>query len=580
MHSLSRAATLGLLGLAAVLSVLALPLSATAQETEEPEVVDLRVEPSETSVRAGETEQFRAVAEFDSGLQARVAEGVEWESSDTEVARIDEEGFATGNSSGSAEITAEYEGESASGTLIVTEVSDLEIRPADPAIDPGETLPLAVVAEFDGDVRMEVTDLAEWSSADTDVAALDEEERGRLIGQSGGTVEISAEYSGQTATTEVDVAEIASIEVEPAQLSLEPGDSERLEAIAELEDGGTADVSRVVVWESSNEEVATVSERGLVRGEVRGTVDITATAGGEQGVSEATVEQPLFTWANELVNRHGISWEWVDSLVSWLNVNLEWLFTAIEWPIEQVLEALIGLLNWVPWYVVVLGVGLITWWRLRDWKIVLGFTAAMALLGFLEEEIWSFSMQTLAMILTAVVVCTVIGIPVGIWAAKNDQVWGSVRPALDAMQTIHPFIYLIPIVFFFGIGTVPGTIATIVFALPPVVRLTNLGIRQVPGETVEAARAFGSTDRQTLWEVQLPLARPAIMQGVNQSLMLAYSMVVIAAMVAAGGLGQLIFRAVQRTDIPGAVSSGLGVLILAIILDRLSQSQQPAAASE
>jgi glycine betaine/proline transport system permease protein len=571
--------------LLAAVAVGVLALTAPAVEAQDAdareEVVDLRTEPTETSVRAGETEQFRAIAEFEGGLQARVAEGVEWSSGDEDVATIDDEGFATGQRSGTAEITAEYEGQFASATLDVVEVTDLEIRPAEPAIDPGASQAFSVVAEFAGDVRMDVTDLATWESGDTDIVAFDEDDPGLATGQRGGSTDITAEYAGETATTTVEAAEIAGLEVQPAELSLEPDESERLEATAELARGETVDVSRVVEWSSENDEIATiVGDRGLVRGEVRGTVDIIAQIGEHRDAAEVTVEQPLFTWANELVNRHGIDWQWVDTLVRWLTRNVGWLFDAIQWPIAQALNGLIGLLNWLPWYVVVLGIGLITWWRLRDWRLTIGFMAAMVLLGFLAEEIWSFGMQTLAMILVAVIVCTVIGIPIGIWAAKNDQVWGTVRPILDAMQTIHPFIYLIPIVFFFGIGPVPGTIATIVFALPPVVRLTNLGIRQVPGETVEAARAFGSTDRQTLFDVQLPLARPAIMQGVNQSLMLAYSMVVIAAMVAAGGLGQLIFRAVQRNDIPSAMSSGLGVLILAIILDRLSQSQQPAAASE
>lgn len=277
---------------------------------------------------------------------------------------------------------------------------------------------------------------------------------------------------------------------------------------------------------------------------------------------------------DELLDRYELPLgDWARNFVDWGNENLGWLWSAIRWPIEQTLDGVEGVLQWLPWYVVVLAIGLIAW-RLQGWKSSLLFMALMVFLGFLSADIWRFAMTTLGMIVTAVIICAVVGIPLGIWAASNDKVWATVRPILDAMQTIHPFIYLIPVVFFFGIGKVPGTIATVVFALPPIVRLTNLGIRQVPKETVEAAVAFGSTDRQTLWEVQLPLARPAIMAGLNQTLMLALSMVVIVAIIAGGGLGQQIFRAVGRVDIPLATNSGLAVLVLAIILDRLSQTQR------
>jgi glycine betaine/proline transport system permease protein len=156
-------------------------------------------------------------------------------------------------------------------------------------------------------------------------------------------------------------------------------------------------------------------------------------------------------------------------------------------------------------------------------------------------------------------------------AASSDGLEAIIRPLLDAMQTIHPFVYLVPIVMFFGIGPVPGTLATIIFALPPMVRLTNLGIRQVPHEVVEAGRSFGSDDRQLLFEVQVPLAMPTIMAGLNQTLMLALSMVVIVALIAGGGLGQEILRSVGRLDISRAASAGLAVLILAVVLDRISQ---------
>lgn len=282
----------------------------------------------------------------------------------------------------------------------------------------------------------------------------------------------------------------------------------------------------------------------------------------------------LLTTLNEVLDRYTLPLgDWVKDFVDWGNTNLEWLWTGFRWPIEQTLDGVEGLLQWLPWYVVVLIIGLIAW-RLQGWTKALIFMALMTFMGFLSVDIWRFAMTTLGMIVTSVIICAVFGIPLGIWAASNDKVEATIRPILDAMQTIHPFIYLIPVVFFFGIGKVPGTIATVIFALPPIVRLTNLGIRQVPSETVEAALAFGATDRQTLWEIQLPLARPSIMAGLNQTLMLSLSMVVIVAIIAGGGLGQQIFRAVGRVDVPLATNAGLGVLILAIILDRLSQTEK------
>lgn len=265
--------------------------------------------------------------------------------------------------------------------------------------------------------------------------------------------------------------------------------------------------------------------------------------------------------------------DWAGAAVSWANSNIPWLFEAILWPVQQVLDTVEGFLTWLPWYVVILAIGLVAW-RLRGYKAALLYMGLMVFLAFLDADVWGYAMTTLAMILAAVAFCAAVGIPIGIWSASSDKVDKIIRPILDGMQTVHPFVYLIPVVILFSIGTGPGTLATVIFALPPMVRLTNLGIRQVPGETVEAARAFGSTDRQTLFEVQLPLARPAIMAGLNQSLMLSYSMVVIAALILAGGLGAQILRAVNTIDIPLGINYGLAVLVLAIILDRLSQSQR------
>jgi len=190
-------------------------------------------------------------------------------------------------------------------------------------------------------------------------------------------------------------------------------------------------------------------------------------------------------------------------------------------------------------------------------------------------DLWEQTVQTLALVLAASTVALAVGVPVGIAMARNDLVESLIRPVLDFMQTMPPFVYLIPAAIFFGLGTVPGAIATVVFAMPPAVRLTNLGIRQVNKEQIEAGLAFGCTRRQLLTKVQLPLAMPSIMAGVNQTIMLALSMVVIASMIGAGGLGNTVLTGIQRLNVGVGFEGGLGVVILAILIDRITQSFAP-----
>jgi glycine betaine/proline transport system permease protein len=258
----------------------------------------------------------------------------------------------------------------------------------------------------------------------------------------------------------------------------------------------------------------------------------------------------------------------ISVAINWLVDNASTFFNAIRWPIARVLDGVEGVLLWLPWPLVVLLVVALGWYNAGRW-VGIGSGIGLIIVGFLGY--WDLTMVTMGMILTALAFCVIVGVPLGILAAKNDTFENTVRPMLDGMQTIHPFVYLIPIVMFFGIGKVPGTMATIIFALPPIVRLTNLGIRQVPSEVVEAGRAFGSNGRQLLFDVQIPLALPTIMAGLNQTLMLALSMVVIVALIAGGGLGQEIYGAVTSLQIGRAITSGLAVLILAIVLDRISQ---------
>ena len=276
-------------------------------------------------------------------------------------------------------------------------------------------------------------------------------------------------------------------------------------------------------------------------------------------------------FSDDFLNNYTLPFgEWAKSLINWMATQLAWLWDIVIAPVDFLLELVIDtVLLGVSWVFIVLAFVLIGWWR-RGWKVGLGAGVGLVTCGLLGFDFWAETMETLGMILVAVFICVLIGLPLGIASARSNRVWGVVRPVLDAMQTIHPFVYLLPIVFLFGTGRSPGVLATMIFALPPLVRLTNLGIRGVASDVLEAGQSFGSSKRQLLREIQLPLARPSIMAGLNQTLMLALSMVVIVALIAGPGLGRLILRGVNTANIPLAVSSGLAVLILAIVLDRIS----------
>jgi len=198
----------------------------------------------------------------------------------------------------------------------------------------------------------------------------------------------------------------------------------------------------------------------------------------------------------------------------------------------------------------------------------------------MQQSYWEDTMLTLALVVSSALLALVIGIPLGIWASRSDRVAETVRPILDFMQTMPPFVYLIPAILFFSVGNVPGVVATVVFSLPPGVRLTNLGIRGVQPNVVEAARSFGSSDRQLLYKVQLPLAKPTIMAGINQVIMLALSMVVIASMVGAAGLGQAVYKGILTADVALGFEAGLGLVLVAILLDRISQQLGGVSKSE
>lgn len=261
--------------------------------------------------------------------------------------------------------------------------------------------------------------------------------------------------------------------------------------------------------------------------------------------------------------------EWVAAGVDWVQRNFTGTLDGVSDGLGLVIGSFETALRAVHPLALAGFIVVLAWWRV-GWRFGIFALAAMALI--FGMDIWKETVATLALVIGSGLIALVIGIPVGIAMARSDAVEAIVRPVLDFMQTMPPFVYLIPAAIFFGLGKVPGAIATLVFAMPPAVRLTNLGIRQVSREHVEAGQAFGCTDSQLLFKVQLPLAMPSIMAGINQTLMLALSMVVIASMIGAGGLGNTVLTGIQRLNVGLGFEGGLGVVLLAILLDRITQS--------
>ncbi len=260
---------------------------------------------------------------------------------------------------------------------------------------------------------------------------------------------------------------------------------------------------------------------------------------------------------------------WFNDFINWLTFNYRPTFQAMKVPVEALLQAVSAVLLWLPPVVFIVLVAAFAW-RVAGWRIAVLATVSFTLIGMVG--LWGLTMVTLSMVAASVVVCLIIGLPLGILAARSDRFQGALRPVLDVMQTTPAFVYLVPVVMLFSIGTVAGVIATIIFALPPLIRLTDLGIRQVPDDVIEAAEAFGSSEREVLFKVRLPLALPTIMAGVNQTIMLALSMVVIAALIGAGGLGRPVVEGLNALRIGQAGIGGLAIVLLAIVLDRLTQA--------
>ncbi|MCB5204102.1 proline/glycine betaine ABC transporter permease [Neorhizobium sp. T786] len=228
------------------------------------------------------------------------------------------------------------------------------------------------------------------------------------------------------------------------------------------------------------------------------------------------------------------------------------------------------LLTRTPWPIILIVIALIAWFASRSWKIVIGCVITLLLIGWFD--MWDDTMKTISMIFVCTVLSIVIGIPIGIAMSRSNRLQSIINPVLDVMQTMPSFVYLIPVVMLLGIGKVPGLIAVVIYALPPMIRLTNLGIRLVDRDVLEAADAFGSSSWQKLKDVQMPLALPTIMAGINQTIMMALAMVVIASMIGVQGLGQPVLRAISNQYFTLGVFNGLAIVGIAIIFDRISQA--------
>ncbi|OAB40834.1 ABC transporter permease [Paenibacillus glacialis] len=260
--------------------------------------------------------------------------------------------------------------------------------------------------------------------------------------------------------------------------------------------------------------------------------------------------------------------EWVESLEGWLETNFEPFFDGVKLVVGSVVDGLADGFNFFPPLVVIAIFTVLAFWLGR---YRLGAFTLLGLLLVLNLGYWEHTMDTLALVLTASFISIVVGVPIGILCAEYKKVQSVVTPILDLMQTMPAFVYLLPAVAFFSLGVVPGVIASVIFSIPPTIRLTSLAIRQVPEDLVEAADAFGSTGMQKLIKVQLPIAIPTIMAGINQTIMLSLSMVVIASMIGAQGVGADVYRAVTQAKTGMGTEAGLAVVVLAIMLDRMTQ---------
>lgn len=264
--------------------------------------------------------------------------------------------------------------------------------------------------------------------------------------------------------------------------------------------------------------------------------------------------------------------KWAANIFDWLQIHGGWFFDGLSDALEAMIDAILWVLQTPHPLLVVAVFAAITWGLQRNWK-----TVALTVFGFLfilNQGYWEETTESLTLVLSACVVCMGVGVPIGISAAHRPGLYRVMRPVLDLMQTLPTFVYLIPAIVFFGIGMVPGLIATVIFVLPAPIRLTHLGVTSTPKPLLEAAQAFGATSRQTLWKVELPYALPQIMTGLNQTIMLSLSMVVIAALVGADGLGVPVVRALNQVNTALGFESGFIIVVVAIMLDRMLRMER------
>lgn len=261
--------------------------------------------------------------------------------------------------------------------------------------------------------------------------------------------------------------------------------------------------------------------------------------------------------------------QWGRQFFTFLTTNFEWFFDSLADGLTVGLDGLVDAMLWLPPILVVAAIAALAFVLQRSWKLAL--VVALGLLFIVNQGLWRETVETLVLVVAATAASMAIGVPVGIWAAHSERVYRFLQPLLDLMQTMPTFVYLIPVLILFGLGIAPGLIVTVIFAAPAPIRLTYLGITSVPKPMIEAGEAFGATRSQLLWKVELPAALPTIMAGLTQCIMLSLSMVVIAALIGANGLGKPVVRALNSVNIPLGLEAGLAIVVLAIILDRITR---------
>ncbi|MBP0439405.1 choline ABC transporter permease subunit [Tianweitania sediminis] len=265
---------------------------------------------------------------------------------------------------------------------------------------------------------------------------------------------------------------------------------------------------------------------------------------------------------------------WGRTFFDFLTTNFAWFFDSLASTIASALDAFTDGLLWFPPLALIALIAVLAYALQRSWKLALG--TALGLLFILNQGLWEETVETVVLVVAAAVASMALGVPIGIWAAHHERAYTWLQPVLDLMQTLPTFVYLIPVLILFGLGVAPGVIVTVIFASPAPIRLTYLGIKSVPQPMLEAGEAFGATKRQLLWKVELPAALPTIMAGLTQCIMLCLSMVVIAALIGANGLGKPVVRALNSVNIPLGLEAGFAIVVLAIILDRMSRIRSGA----